>query len=442
MASITSEENGRRTIQFKIGGQKRKSIRLGKMTIKDAETFKLRVEYLITAKIAGHAIDTDSSRWLAKLDQSLHDKLADVELVPRRNNIKLKPFLDQYIAGRKDLKPSTMMHIRQSAGKLVECYGADRDLKSIGPTDAEQFRTMLLDEGMAENTTRRHCGRAKQFWNAAIRKDFVAKNPFVDIVSNVKGNPSRFYYLTAEDAAKVLEACPDAEWRLIFALSRFGGLRCPSEHLLLKWSDIDWAKNRMRVWSPKTEHHEGKESRMVPLFPELRPHLEAAHALAPKSSDFVITRYRSAKVNLRTHFERIILRAGLTPWEKLFQNLRSTRQSELVIQGFAPHIVCAWIGNTEAVANKHYFQVPDSEFERAAKARTPEVAKVIETTESALQNPAQYAAVSARIEPDRYTETLVFTEKYEVLPYCTNEQAPRQGLEPWTLRLTVARSTN
>ena len=44
---------------------------------------------------------------------------------------------------------------------------------------------------------------------------------------------------------------------LIFALSRFAGLRCPSEHLALRWSDINWERSRMIVQSPKTEHHEG-----------------------------------------------------------------------------------------------------------------------------------------------------------------------------------------
>lgn len=37
--------------------------------------------------------------------------------------------------------------------------------------------------------------------------------------------------------------CPDAERRLVFALSRYGGLRCPSEHLILTWNETDWAKN-------------------------------------------------------------------------------------------------------------------------------------------------------------------------------------------------------
>ena len=40
------------------------------------------------------------------------------------------------------------------------------------------------------------------------------------------------------NALAILEACPDQEWRTLFALVRYGGLRCPSEVLKLKWSDI------------------------------------------------------------------------------------------------------------------------------------------------------------------------------------------------------------
>ena len=61
-----------------------------------------------------------------------------------------------------------------------------------------------------------------------------------------------------------------AQWRILFALSRSGGLRYPAEHLLLRWGDIESERNRMTVHRTKTEHHLGKESRVVPLFPELR----------------------------------------------------------------------------------------------------------------------------------------------------------------------------
>ena len=51
-------------------------------------------------------------------------------------------------------------------------------------------------------------------------------------------------------ATKVSEACPDADWRLIFALARFAGLRWPTEVLGLRWSDVDWAVDH---WSKALE---------------------------------------------------------------------------------------------------------------------------------------------------------------------------------------------
>jgi hypothetical protein len=129
-------------------------------------------------------------------------------------------------------------------------------------------------------------------------------------------------------------------------LSRWGGLRCPSEHLLLKWSDVDFANGRMTVHSPKTEHHEGKATRLVPIFPELEPLLLEAHTAAPEGDGPVITKYRDSNANLRTQLYRIILRAGLVPWPKLFHNLRSTRETELAerfpITWFASGSATVW----------------------------------------------------------------------------------------------------
>jgi hypothetical protein len=62
-------------------------------------------------------------------------------------------------------------------------------------------------------------------------------------------------------------------------------------------------------------------------------------------------------------------RAGVKAWPKLFQNLRSTRETELADE-FPVHVVCEWIGNTELIAAKHYLQVREEHFE-AATADTP-----------------------------------------------------------------------
>ena len=129
---------------------------------------------------------------------------------------------------------------------------------------------------------------------------------------------------------------------------------------------MDWDRSRIRVSSPKTEHHEGKDHRWIPIFPELRPYLDAVWEAAEPGAEWVITRYRDAAQNLRTQLNRIIRRAGLEPWPKLWQNLRSTRETELAKE-FPIHVVCEWIGNSAAVAAKHYLQVTDADYEQAAQ---------------------------------------------------------------------------
>ncbi len=46
MASITNDANGRRRIQFVAGDGARKAIRLGKVSQRQAEAFKVRLEAL------------------------------------------------------------------------------------------------------------------------------------------------------------------------------------------------------------------------------------------------------------------------------------------------------------------------------------------------------------------------------------------------------------
>ena len=311
----------------------------------------------------------------ANLGKPLADKLAQVDLIPRREavNTTLGAFIDDYLTSRMDIKPRTRINLLQVRKNLVTHFGENKPLQDATPGDADEWRRWMLSRKnkLGDNTVRRHCGRAKQLFRAALRKRLITENPFADMKScSVQANKSREHFVSCEEAAKVLAACPDHEWRLIFALARFGGLRTPSETLILRWGDVDWDRGRILVRSPKTEHHEGKDSRWVPIFPELRLHLETAWDKAEPGTEFVINRYRDGDQNLRTTLLRIISRAGLTAWPKLFQNLRSTRETEFA-ETFPLHVVTAWLGNSHAVATKHYLQVTDEHFERGASVPTP-----------------------------------------------------------------------
>ncbi len=230
---------------------------------------------------------------------------------------------------------------------------------------AEAWRRVLLAKGLVENSARKHIAVAKLFFAAAVSDRLTTSNPFGGLKAAIMPNIARFHFVGADDARLVLESCPDQEWRVIFALARWGGLRTPSETLAVEWRHIDWHNGRVTVPSPKTAHHAGGESRVIPLFPELREELSDLFDIAEAGPSYVITRYRRTNQNLRTQLTRIVTQAGLPMWPKPFQNLRSTRETELA-ETYPIHCVTAWLGNTEAVAARHYLQVTSDHFQRAA----------------------------------------------------------------------------
>ncbi len=396
MASISRQPNGRRTIQFIAPDGKRRSIRLGKVTQRIAETVKLRVELLVAAKLAGHAVDDETARWVAGLDEAMTEKLAAVGLVPKREpaaEATVAGFIAEYMSRRVDVKPATLEVWKQTERNLKECFGADRDLRTIDETMAEDFKTYLLKEELAPTTIAKRLQFARQFFKAATKRKLIPSNPFAEVGAKATIDPDRERFITREETDRLLAACTSTDWRVIVALSRIGGLRCPSEVLTLKWVDVDWERGRFRVHSPKTEHHPGKETRDVPLFPELRAILEEAHAAAENGTVYVVGKhaYRLAadtpkgwkNCNLRTQFLRVVKRAGMSPWPRLFHSLRASRETELARE-YPIHVVTAWLGNTPKIAMKHYLMTTEDDFSKA-------IGRLIET---ALQNPVQSTANS------------------------------------------------
>ena len=378
MASAT-RSGGAWKIRFYDGSGTRRQIHLTGANQRQAESIARHCAVLNAARCSGTGdIDRGTALWVQTIGENLYSKLAAVGLVTPRATSVLGAFLAEYVQDRPDTKPATQRKYGSAVNHLVAYFGENRDLRSITSGDADGFRAFLYRQGQAENTVRRYCGLAKQFFRAALRRRMIDENPFGDQVAAVRGNAAKFHFITREDAGKILAACPDHQWRMIFALCRWGGLRCPSEVLALRWEDIAWQERRFTVRSPKTEHHEGKGFRVVPLFPELAAVLTEGFDLALSAIDAagegkargtvrgpVITRYREATQNLRTTFQKIVIRAGLQPWPKLLQNLRSTRETELA-ESFPLQAVTAWMGNSQLVAAKHYLQLRDEHFQRAA----------------------------------------------------------------------------
>ena len=356
---------------------RRQTIRLGSVSKRIAETTKLRVEELLAAKFAGHSIQPEAAAWLAKIADVIHDKLSRVGLVEPRQSVKaaaavvvtLGQHLETLFAGLGPQKRMTRLNYDRARRLLEEHFGKDRRLDSIHEGDADDYKAWLLAptknrKAFALASASVDLRRARQFFKAAVRHRLIQANPFEEVKCGSQANPSRQAFVTHETIEAVIAACPNNDWRLIFALARYAGLRIPSELEDLRWSDIHWDRNRMTIRVPKKEHLAGHETRIVPIFAELRPHLEKAFDEADDGAVYVVPRARGDR-NLRRYAEQTIKKAGVKAWPKLFQNLRSSRETELM-ERHPAHVVLAWIGHTAAVARSHYLQTTDSDFDRAA----------------------------------------------------------------------------
>ncbi len=437
MASVTNI-SGNRLIQFADGQGIRRTIRLGKCSAKKADTVRLHIAELANAKLSGQPVDSATAHWLAGIGDILHAKLAAVGLCEGRKgkaSATVRDMLRKYDELQlPHLKPATATFYGHTKRNLTKYFGSNRPLASITPIDADGFRAFLRKEDLATATVNRRVVAAKTVFRRALRWDMLPKNPFDGIVGGNSYNEDRKYFVKPADAMKLLDACPDAEWRVLVALSRFGGLRIPSEANGLTWADVDWDKGTLHVKSPKTEHHAGQASRILPLFPELRKALlEAFEAAEAGGEPWIISKHRGAGVNLRTHLERIILRAGLIPWPRLWHNMRASRQSELMAE-YDLTTACRWLGNSPSVAARHYAMDTDTDgsFQRA-------VGQTSAKPERALQNALQYTAETARngqqAESHEVQDRQYLQGNSDVCSDLHIKGMGVEGLEPSTLRV-------
>ena len=275
----------------------------------------------------------------------------------------LGAYCEAYIEGRTDCKPGTLDNFGHARRLLIEYFGERQTLAGITPEDCERWKRWLLTEKHhAEATASKHVKRAKTLFTAAVNDRLLTASPFMKVKTGSEANDQRHYEVTAEIAADVIAECPDDDWRLIFALARYGGMRCPSEVLTLKWSDVLWDQEKLRIDSPKTG------VQFCPIFPELAPILEAAFDAAPEGATFCVQQYRHG-YNPATTMKKIIERAGHEPWPKLFINCRSTRRTELQRQ-YPDHVINKWLGHSSAVAEKHYLQVTTDDWAEGATRKT------------------------------------------------------------------------
>src|SRR5437870_4403326 len=83
MASIANDPNGRKRICYVAANGKHKAVSLGRISQKQAENARTRIEHLLNAQ-AGLALDPETARWVVGISDKLAAKLARHGLIAPR----------------------------------------------------------------------------------------------------------------------------------------------------------------------------------------------------------------------------------------------------------------------------------------------------------------------------------------------------------------------
>lgn len=381
MASV-GWEGKRARIVFRDEDGKQKTLRLGECPKSDARTTRAAVGHLVIAKRHGSVPHPDAVRWLGGIDDVLYARVVAHGLCQPREGaavVTLANLPDRFDAAAA-VKAGTRTTYLQALGMLREHFGESTPVDSITPAHADEWRKAIAEpvtvkggdgkeatKRLAPATVAKRVRVAKAVFRKAIKWGLIASNPFADLRAGSQSNPDRAFYVTVETIRAILAVCPDDQWRAIVALSRFAGLRCPSEIVALRWGDVNWERGRLTVRSVKTEGHEGHAVRVVPIAPELRPILQDLFDRAEVGVEAVVPRLRDPAMNLRTTFGKIIAKASVKPWPRLFHNMRASCATDWV-ERFPAHVVAGWLGHSPLIAAQHYLQTRDAHFDLAAGA--------------------------------------------------------------------------
>ena len=224
-------------------------------------------------------------------------------------------------------------------------------LAEVTPARADDFRSWLIRSGLAEATVAAHVKRARAMFQRAVDREELDRNPFRKVSTSFAPPVRGPVTLTQADIAALIAASPDDDWKALFALCGYAGLR-RGEALRLQWADIEADWSRLHVRPVKVSNK--CRPRAVRIEPELRAVLEPM----PRKDGPIVDLQVSA---LQRGAVKIIEDAKVADYGPPFQALRRWRAETW--RGTMPeHVVDAMMGHSLEVARAYYVRVAEEYF--------------------------------------------------------------------------------
>ena len=370
-------------IRFSRNGRRQTLCLNSKYTREEVEEIATMIDRWTLAEQKESPLDKLTRTFFETSSSYLRQRFASIGILEARAAYTLDDAWSEFFAEKSaEVSGSTKLIWKQMGDRLSKLFNFRRLVSEITEREALESRKRLA-EVYSEATVAMTIGRFRTFWTWCVKHDAAPTNVFEGVRKGSTVNRSKDFQIPREWTERILDACPSQNWRTLFVLWRIAGLR-QQEPLQLTWDCVNWEKKRLLVPSPKTSRYEGRESRILPLFPILERELSASWEEVPEGEKYVV--WENRRKNFDTGFKRILFWAGLQPWAKLFQNMRASAENDLIEDGYPAHVVGEWIGHTPKVQWRHYLRTLDSYFDRATQTQENAEEKVGHESEKVGHN--------------------------------------------------------
>lgn len=328
-----------------------------------------------------------------------------LDLIPEEMTHKdftLGSFLDSCLdSNRQDVKAgiienSTLTKRKNACKKCIKHFGSGFDVRKLDYGNLRKYfdgRVKLHSRSLVAGEVK----ILRMYFRQAVKAGLVSANPFEDITVEIDHDniQQKRVIIDGAELDRVEEWLKDnrsSDYYIYYILLRYTGCR-KNEPLHLKWEHLDFDAfdgiGLIDLPSPKTRKKQ-KASRKMPMFAgtPLRKVLlaererQSAGSNPPPSgyvvrgvcnlSDVSRDKTNWDVVNPNTNLKRLIKKAGVTPWIKTCQNIRVTRENELLLSGdYRPEAVHYFIGHTRKTFESSYAAMAESDFTPKSTRQKP-----------------------------------------------------------------------
>lgn len=260
------------------------------------------------------------------------------------------------------LKQSTIINYRGRLDKWLPQDFKDKELQNFTKNDIFQFIFEHLDQEMSDYSKRNIFKMVRRIFEMAVEDNLIASNPTKGL--KVKVFMKEQKVLTSSEVEVFLNSAKLIQHRFypIWVIALLTGMRS-GEMYALKWSDIDFESKTLSVnkqWTSKNGFGptKTKESRIVPLSPELAAFLKEIRLSRPSdsSSEFVLPHLQEWTHGEQSKVTREFCRSlGIT--EIKFHDLRATFITNMLAQGAPLVTVMAIVGHKRMSTTDVYLRL-------------------------------------------------------------------------------------